>query len=158
MYKTLELDISYFSSKGEVLLCGDFNARTGKYNDSVSSEGNCFISENLNLLINEPHLRKSFDNNINNHGKLLLEICKSQNLKILNGRKTGDSLGKPTFHGFNGLSVVDYIIVSQNLFDITSYFVEKEPTYLSDHSQITAWFYNNNNNNFINVSSMSSRG
>ena len=107
---------------------------------SVSSEGNSFISENLNLLINEPHLRKSFDNNINNHGKLLLEIFKSQNLKILNGRKTGDFLGKPTFHGFNGLSVVDYIIVSQNLFDITSYFVVKEPTYLSDHSQITAWF------------------
>ena len=87
MYETLELDISYFSSKGEVLLCGDFNAGIGKYNDSVSSEGNCFISENLHLLINEPHLRKSFDNNINNHGKLLLEICKSQNLKILNGRK-----------------------------------------------------------------------
>lgn len=135
----MESDISHFSQKGEILLCGDINTRTGKYSDTVESEGNRFISEDLNWSPNNEKPRLSFDNVINQHGKTLLNICKSQNIKILNGRIPGDSLGKPTFHGHNGVSVVDYVILSQSLFDITSYFVVSEPTYLSDHSQITVW-------------------
>ena len=61
-------------------------------------------------------------------------------MKTLNGRTPSDSLGKPTYHGSNGVSVVDYVILSQALFDIITYFVVDEPNYLSDHSQITAWF------------------
>ena len=40
--------------------------------------------------------RKSFDNQVNEHGKCLLQICKSLDLRILNGRCKGDSLGKIT--------------------------------------------------------------
>ena len=57
-------------------------------------------------------------------------------LRILNGRTKGDSLGRATFHG---ISVVDYILCDQELFQKTNYFVVKPPTYLSDHSQIVAW-------------------
>ncbi len=35
-----------------------------------------------------------------------------------------------------GVSVVDYIICDQELFEKTKYFVVKPPTYLSDQSQI----------------------
>ena len=44
-------------------------------------------------------LRKSLDHHLNDHGKILLEYCKSLDIRISNGRYKGDSLGKITFHG-----------------------------------------------------------
>jgi hypothetical protein len=60
-------------------------------------------------------------------------------LRTLNGRTKGDSLGRATFHGSNGISVVDYIICDQELFQKVEHFIVKHPTYLSDHSQIITW-------------------
>ena len=40
--------------------------------------------------------RKNFDQHLNEHGKLLLEICKSLDMRILNGRCKGDSFGRIT--------------------------------------------------------------
>ena len=84
--------------------------------------------------------RNSFDNTINNHGKRLLEICKHFDLRILNGRTNGDTLGPPTYHGRNGTSVVDYIICDQDIFSDIDHFIVKQPSYLSDHSQVVGWF------------------
>ena len=39
---------------------------------------------------------------------------------------------------------MDYVILSQVLFDIITYFVVDKPNYLSDHNQITAWFSKRN--------------
>ena len=43
--------------------------------------------------------------------RLLLEICRSADLTIMNGRSRGDSLGRPTFHGKLGVSVVDLSLI-----------------------------------------------
>ena len=51
---------------------------------------------------NEVPMRKNFDQHLNDHGKILLEICKSLDIRILNGRCKGDSFGKITFHGQHG--------------------------------------------------------
>ena len=83
--------------------------------------------------------RSSFDNEINSNGKELLQICKSLNLNILNGRKSGDTLGKPTYYNYKGFSVVDYFITDQDCFHEIESFVVKAPNYLSDHSQIVTW-------------------
>ena len=83
--------------------------------------------------------RLNMDNTINNHGKHLINICKNVDLRILNGGTKGDSLDGPTFHGKNGISVVDYIICDQDTFQNVNYFVVKAPTYLTDHSQIVTW-------------------
>jgi hypothetical protein len=40
----------------------------------------------------------------------------------------------------NGTSVIDYIICDQDTFQRVNNFIVKPPTYLSDHSQIVAWF------------------
>ena len=138
IFEELENDITHFSSKGNLIILGDLNARTAKLADYVSNEGNKHIND-----ISEhslcPQQRQNFDSSINNHGKKLIEICKSCDLRILNGRALGDSLGRPTFHGPKGTSAVDYIICSQNLLQDTKHLVVKPPTYLSDHSQIIAW-------------------
>ena len=49
-------------------------------------------------------------------------------------------MGNITFHGKNGVNTIDYIICDQKLFEKFKFFMVKQPTYLSDHSQIKAWF------------------
>ena len=69
-----------------------------------------------------------------------MEICKSLDIKILNGRCKGDSFGKITFHGQQGISTVDYMIVSHELLDRFQNFVIRQPSPYSDHSQLVGWF------------------
>lgn len=140
IFEDLENDIVHYRSEGYVILTGDFNSRTGKCNDYTSISGDQFIKPNESEEYSTPLIRNSCDNMINNHGKTLIEFCKLFDFRILNGRTRGDSLGNFTFHGKNGSSTVDYIICDQNLFDKCVSFVVKQPTYLSDHSQIGAWF------------------
>ena len=89
--------------------------------------------------------RNTFDNEINNHGKRLLELGRNTDLRILNGRVNGDSLGRPTFHGRNGISVIDYAICDQYLFTHIANFIVKEPLRLSDHSRTVTWLNINTN-------------
>ena len=139
MFDEFENDIEKFSSLGSVLILGDFNSRTGKYSDIVCQEGNTIITnDQSNSSLCAPQ-RNSFDNELNNHGKRLLEICRSADLRILNGRISGDSLGRPTFHGNSGISVIDYAICDQDLYRHISNFIVKEPSSLSDHSPIMTW-------------------
>ena len=136
------------------MLAGDFNARTGKENDFITDESGTFIPGGE--IPPPPNLtkRQNFDNIVNDHGKQLLDLCKTCDLRILNGRSKGDTLGKFTFHSINGISTVDYIIVSHDLFTSVQGFAVKQPNIFSDHSQIVCWIKtgtdlsNNNNNNF----------
>ena len=139
LFEQLEQDVVHFSSTGSIILMGDFNSRTGKYSDTVSQEGNDIFDDDLSKSAFEPVQRNSFDNVLNSHGKRLLDICKNLDLRIVNGRINGDTLGRPTFHGRNGTSVIDYIICDQGTFLKISGFVVKQPSYLSDHSAIVAW-------------------
>ena len=117
----------------------DLDARTGKYSDSVCKEWNNLITNDQSEFSLCPTQRNSFDNELNSHGKRLLEICKGADLRILNGRVSGDSLGRVTFHGKNGVSVVDYAVRDQDLLSHVANFVVKDPLHLSDHSPITTW-------------------
>ena len=139
LFDELEQDIVYFSSTGSVILMGDFNSRTGKYSDTVSQEGNGIIDNDQSESAFQPVQRNNFDNVLNSHGKKLLDICKNLDLRIVNGRVNGDTLGRPTFHGKNGTSVIDYIICDQSTFLNITGFIVKQPSYLSDHSAIVAW-------------------
>ena len=132
------------------------NARTGKENDSITDESGKFIPGGD--IPPPPNLteRRNFDNShniVNDHGKQLLDLCKTCDLRILNSRSKGDTLGKFTFHSINGISTVDYIIVSHVLFTSVQGFAVKQPNIFSDHSQIVCWIktgtnLSNNNNSF----------
>ena len=139
LFEELENDMEIFSSLGSILLTGDLNTRTGKYSHSVCEEGNNLIANDESELSLCPTQRNSFDNELNSHGKRLLEICKSADLRILNERVSGDSLRRVTFHGQNGMSVVDYAVCDQDLLSHVANFVVKDPLHLSDHSAITTW-------------------
>jgi hypothetical protein len=84
IFDELENDIVVsFASKGNTMILGDFNARTCKLEDFVSKEGNNFINDTSENCL-QPKIRQSFDNNINNHGKKLINLCKNTDLRILN--------------------------------------------------------------------------
>ena len=82
--------------------------------------------------------RRSFDNHVNEQGKRLIEICKSLDLRILNGRCKGDSLGKITFHRYQGISTVDYIVVSHEVLHMFQNFVVRQPSPFPDHCQLVS--------------------
>ena len=95
IFEKLETEILQFSQKGNMLLLGDFNARTSKLDDFISKEGNTFIKDITENSAHPPK-RNNFDSSVNDHGKVsILQLCKNCNLRILNGRTLGDSLGKP---------------------------------------------------------------
>ena len=109
----------------KICLLGDFNARSGKQQDIIFHDETMeqFLhSDNPNdelakINIGDlgfPTERYNLDNKSNNYEKRLIEVCKSFNLCIANGRLGSDKfLGNRTC---KGSSVVDYAILSPLLF------------------------------------------
>ena len=79
--------------------------------------------------------------NLNQNGKLLLDICKSVPLHILNGRTSGDSIGRftryPIYYGQNETnplpSVIDYALGNHDILRKIKYFSISDLTRYSDH-------------------------
>ena len=92
-----------YQDKGEIMICGDFNARVGNLNDMSND-----------TLTNLPQ-RKNIDRKINSHGKQLVDFLRDCNMITLNGRSTN---GKDNFTVIStvGKSVVDYTIVQAEQF------------------------------------------
>ena len=100
--------------KGDILLSGDLNARTGNLDDSIIPDK---YDEEFLICINEnPPKRNSQDSVVNPRGNDLLDMCKSLDLNIINGRKVGNIFGNYTCFKWNGNSVVDYLLASDSLF------------------------------------------
>ena len=73
---------------------------------------------------------------INENRKKLLNICKNDNLFIVNGRIGSSKQCKFTCHTARGQSVVDYIIMDgETLRKVTKFSVD-DVTPLSDHSSV----------------------
>ena len=133
--KILDLfeEIIHFQKKGKVIVQGDFNARTNVINDTIVRDkfDTVFMRNDSGDIPN----RNSEDKVPADHrGKELLELCKSLELVILNGRKIGDLFGKFTSLQWNGNSVVDYVLASQSIYSSITYFkIGDFIPWLSDH-------------------------
>lgn len=72
-------EISNFSKDGEILICGDFNARTGKLWDFINQDSvneffsNCPLTDSY--VEDHFRVRHQLDKTSNYQGKLLTEIC-----------------------------------------------------------------------------------
>ena len=82
--------------------------------------------------------RFSQDHFINVNGGKLLDFCKLNSLRICNGGLGQDKgIGKYTYIGGTGSSVVDYVLVSESIFNFISKFSIGDPNILSDHCEVT---------------------
>ena len=113
-------DISLLQKKGHVLIIGEFNATTCNQDDTIPP--NKFDSEFYINQSKPPPKRNSQDKILNNRGKELIEMCKSLEFYIVNGRKLGDPFGNYTCFQWNGNSVNDYLLTSESIFDQVSTF------------------------------------
>ena len=141
----LEKDISHFTSLGNIVLMGDFNARTGIKPDFCDPQipvlpnvDNASGSRVISTLEQIGRVnRNSEDLTVNKFGVTLLNLCIKSDLRILNGRSIGDLRGAYTSYQYNGKSVVDYILVSEDLLTHADNLHVSEPGHLSDHSFLT---------------------
>ena len=137
-YDILFNDMAKIPSDCEILLCGDYNARTNVAADHdrsvCGSDGDLeiLIPNRINescQIISAMHemgklTRYSMDTApVNKHGTKLLELCKATDLLIFNGRLSAD-LGVEEFtrDDTTGRSVVDYAIGSPVIFNHVNYF------------------------------------
>lgn len=127
-FESLQESIYKFASLGEVILCGDFNARMGNLGDYVGDDSN-FLN-NTSFPIDRRNSRDGF---VNAYGKSLYDLCSGNGLIALNGRLKGDFVGQFTCHTYNGASVVDYTIVSHDLLPCISNFSVSSLTEFSHH-------------------------
>lgn len=119
----LEKDIGLYKAKGDIMICGDLNARTGCEKDFISDDGTGHLPLYQNYNVDHPPLpRQINDATIDSRGRSLIELCIGNQLRILNGRCFGDSFGRYTCYTTNGCSVVDYTIVSESIFDQILFF------------------------------------
>lgn len=124
-FSQMEQEImSYCSDFEYVFITGDINAQTASMHDFTSRDEsldkylgldeetlNYFDQEAFLMTKNLPVNRVSKDTKINNTGYKIVDICKNNNLLILNGRYGRDSgIGSFTFRD---QSVIDYSISSQ---------------------------------------------
>ena len=90
------------------------NARTANLSDYLDTSGNkyidtCYITSHCaQPLITTK--RVNTDDQSNTHDHKVIDLCKTCNLRILNGRKLGDSFGKPTFFSNEQLTMIQFLI------------------------------------------------
>ena len=104
--------INHFDDACHILLCGDFNARTGHLNSvELDMVDDVQALAQIDLYGN----RKSEDKVVNAYGRLLLDMCAASNTSILNGVCSGDENGSFTYVCSAGCSTIDYYVASREL-------------------------------------------
>ena len=103
---------------------GDFNARTGRLDDSILLDGE----------INHIEPSSNMDEKINTNGRLLVDICKTTGISMLNGRMgQNKNHGEYTCITHNGKSDIGYFLAEYSCFDsILNFTVNKFIPFLSD--------------------------
>ena len=127
--------LNYTSFNTPFLIIGDMNARTGILSDISNND-----KFHTNSSVPERHItattRNNCDQMIDANGSKLIDLCKSYDMQIVNGRSKGDRWGNFTHSNKNkGESTVDMAILSDTMATISNDFeVLPQPDY-SDHSK-----------------------
>ena len=141
-FRTWEIltdEIAKYKTQFNMGLIGDFNARTGQLSDIVINDDVTYNKLPTDYTLDLDILdRQNCDETVNAFGKKLIELCQMSGLRIVNGRKLGDSLGNKTCHEWNGSSTVDYMLIDENSFShVQTFTVQNTLNHLSDHCPIS---------------------
>lgn len=124
------------------MLIGDTNARTASANDFIMHD---ILHDNVLRDLSDVlfygldtciQSRTNPDTVVNDLGNKLLSLCKSSGLRILNGRHNLGMDKDYTFVGPRGMSVVDYVITTPDVFSKIDQFIVANFTMYSDHAPL----------------------
>lgn len=139
----LEEDVIKYGNLGNIMIIGDLNAHINENDqDYIVYDSDNILDDFVpaNYVADSVHICRNtlVNQNTNSYGKSILELCTDSQLRILNGRTLGDSVGKPTFFNYNGVTINDYCICSSSfLKHIVNFQVNDFVPTLSDHCPIT---------------------
>ena len=103
----VEEEVARYIEMHHILLCGDFNSRTGQAPDYESGV--------IDINANVPSERSNEYIVSNKYGHLLLKFCINTGFKITNGRMFNNNvIGRYTYYSPNGSSTIDYPIFNEN--------------------------------------------
>ena len=126
-------------NKCNILICGDFNSRTSVNHDFVSDDNSIHMSILPDDYISDNFIERFSEDegHTNSNGTILLDFCKQTGFRIMNGRVGNDyGIGRYTFVGHRGSSVVDYVLSRPEFFNFVKQFEVQGPNILSDHCLI----------------------
>ena len=135
--KKVEEDINDLRKEGEIILCGDLNARIGHKTGMVLHDSDNFIPMPDDYIPDENTPRFSQDIKSNTYGTHFLNLVMNNQLTILNGRTLGDMTGNFTSIQKQGCSVVDYFATSQSIKSDVNYMKVLNFTPYSDHKPLS---------------------
>ena len=121
----------------DIILLGDFNARTGKINDILPPDSR--LNEDQSEIYDGITLpeRNNSDQKLNTNGRPFIELVQTLGLCILNGRTLGDVFGAPTCIQRGGVSTVDYVCTAPSLYRKVRDFRVLGTTHYSDHKPLS---------------------
>ena len=129
-------EIAHFRSMFDICLVGDFNARTSSFPDYIVNDDDKYTDLPVSYSCDVETIKRLNCDTYEScaFGNQLLELCKMTELRIVNGRKMGDSTGKKTCHQWNGSSTVDYMIADTSVYPLIQTFqIMDTLEQLSDH-------------------------
>ena len=142
LLNSVSLIYNYTDGHCNIILSGDFNSRTCDCSDCIDYDLDndlLLLPDNYVFDISRP--RCSQDKGHTSNGTAFVDFCKQTSLRILNHRCAEDAdIVKYTFIGSRGCSLVDYVLVSESIFDLISSFTVHDS--LSDHCLIDYTFEN----------------
>ena len=121
IFEKLELDITTHSNLGNIIIVGDFNTKTGSDCDYVSdiNDQHSPINYNTTYPFDKPIARNNKDKHgVDAQGHRLLNLCKNNQIRLLNGRTKGDQMGNFTRFPLSireSPSTLDYIATDTSI-------------------------------------------
>lgn len=110
VFDKLTQNITTFQILGKVIIMGDLNARTAVAPDYIMDDFIAPENDNELYICDKVLKRYPEDRAKNSFGTMLLDMCKSLKLRIVNGRLHSDAkVGKSTCEMELGGSVIDYM-------------------------------------------------
>ena len=137
-----KIETKIVDGRNTYLIMGDLNGRTKRGDDFVRNSTDKHSPINVPLYFRDTQLdRNNQDTHaIDEQGKLILDLCKSNSLRILNGRMTGDESGRFTRYPKRpneNPSLIDYALCGESLMSKIHSFLVLPLTELSDHCCIS---------------------
>ena len=138
-----KIESNYIDGGNNILIMGDLNGKTKNGEDFVRDEADKHSPINVPFYTKDNYLKRENmdDHPIDAEGKIILDLCKSTGLRILNGRTLGDINGQFTRYSTRNTgdkpSVIDYALCSNPLRNEVINFTVLPFTGQSDHCCIS---------------------